>query len=259
MTSTLRFYWSQSLFGLREEWSNIWAGFFSYIMFPVYVLILAHMWLRYRTVDNGMPVGEMLTYVGMAEAILMTTLNSLPMDVASGDFSYALARPRSWFEYYSSLILGRNIGRRLIYVAITLVTLTPFVGFAPLAIASARLVLLIPVLALVEVALCFLWLLLQILFSNVSYFRWATIKLLMVVGGVFVPLNELTSSWRGVLLNSPPADFIFQPAYFAVHGQFYDLSVTGWLTRIGVELLLMVLFLFVVFKYARHRQQVFGG
>lgn len=254
------FWLRHTWFGIREEWSDLYVSLFGLVMYPVYVLILTLMWSSFRGTHGNLSLDELLLYIGLAEIIAMTTLSGVNIQQASADFSLNFTRPRSWYTIFSSLFFGRTFMKRLIYLAFYTIFFICFTDSIYAVSSSAvRFLTLLPFLTVIEVLYSLVWATLYFISGHMSYFRFAMLKVIMVFGGVIAPLSEASTKSRPFFLASPFADIIFQPAYYAIRGEFFELSPYAWLIKIGIQAIALFLLALLVYRYARHRQHVYGG
>jgi len=48
-------------------------------------------------------------------------------------------------------------------------------------------------------------------------------KFFLIFGGVLAPLSDIPEPWSKIFLNNPFSDIVFQPCYFSIKGEFYQL------------------------------------
>lgn len=199
-------------------------------------------------------------YVGLTEIIFLTSLRGPLIDSAVIEFENAFIKPRAWLIYIGSLIFGRQFGRRLILLSVFLILLLLLTQKSHLVMVSAyRFFQVLPILCVVDVLYSVFFICIQVCFAEIKYFRLALTKIIMVFGGVFAPLSDVSSTWKPVLINNPLADIIFQPAYYALTGQFYHVSMLEWLGRIIIQISVLLVLLLMMYGASRKYYQCFGN
>lgn len=256
----LSFHLRNASFSFRESWTNLANGLLGFLLFPVFMFILAHMWLKFNSHLGNYNYQEMLAYIGVTEVLYMTFLRGGNIMLASGDFSLSLARPRSWLVTQGSALFGKTLGSRLVMTTLLFFLLILFgIGLQTSLTTVFRLsVLLIP-LGFMQVFYSLLFSCAQVRWEMTTYLTLPFSKLFLVFGGVFAPVSDFSEPARSILLNLPPSDLFFQPAYFAVKGVFYEISVGEWIARLLIQAFALILLNIWFFKNSRRHHQSFGG
>lgn len=258
--NALGFHIRNATFAFRESWTNLANGLLGFLLFPVFMFILAHMWQKFNGHLGNYTYKEMLAYIGVTEVLYMTFLRSGNVMQASGDFSISLARPRSWLVTQGSALYGKTLGSRLVMTTLLFILMLLF-GISlqdTLPVIIRLLSLLIP--------LGFMQVLYSLLFSSAQV-RWEVTnylilpfgKLFLVFGGVFAPVSDFSEPAKSILWHLPPSDLFFQPAYFAIKGSFYQMTASEWIVRILLQAGVLVLLNHWFFKNSRRHHQSFGG
>jgi hypothetical protein len=257
---SLRFHFQHAWFNAREQFSDIPAGLVANALIPFFVWILSHIWQRFNGAQSQLTLSDVIIYIGFTELLFMTFLRVPSLTRASADFSISLARPRSWLATSFSGLVGRSLGGRFFMLALLLPSF-PFLGarWEHALHASFRLVLLLPWLAVVQGLFALLLSIAQVLWDQTKYFLMPIGKIFLVLGGVLGPIVDFSEPWRQVIINAPPSDLFFQPAYFCVTGAFYGMTVGEWLLRTALLAGLLFIVSIFSFRYARAQHQAFGG
>lgn len=258
--SSLNFHLRNASFAFRESWTNLANGLLGFLLFPVFMFILAHMWLKFNSHLGNYNYKEMLAYIGVTEVLFMTFLRTANIMSASGDFSLSLARPRSWLVTQGSALFGKTLGSRLVMTTLLFVLLLLFgIGFETSLTTVLRLTVLLIPLGIMQVLYSLLFSCAQVRWEMTNYLTLPFSKLFLVFGGVFAPVSDFSDPARAILLSLPPSDLFFQPAYFAVKGVFYGMSAWEWMLRLLVQTIALMLLNVWFFKNSRKYHQSFGG
>jgi len=258
--NSFSFHLRNASFAFRESWTNLANGLVGFLLFPVFMFVLARMWQKFNGHLGNYTYKEMLAYIGVTEILFMTFLRTANINQASGDFSISLARPRSWLASQFSALYGKTLGSRLVMTIIFFPLLLLFgLGFLDsLEIVMRLLVLLIP-LGILQGLYSLLFSSAHVRWEMTSYLTLPFSKLFLIFGGVFAPLSDFSESARKFLLLMPTSDLFFQPAYFCIKGIFYEMSATEWSLRILAQVVVLVTLNAVFFKNSRRYHQSFGG
>jgi hypothetical protein len=245
---------------MREQFSDIPSALAANALIPFFVWLLSRIWLHFNAQQGNFTLAEIVLYIGVTELLYMTFVRTPSLSRASGDFSIALARPRSWLATSFSGMAGRSLGGRLFMLVVLLATL-PLLGadFDSLWRALLRLLMLLPWLAVMQGLFALVFACAPVLWHQTNYLLMTFGKIFLVLGGVWGPVADFSEPWRTWLLMLPPSDLFFQPAYFCVKGHFYGISVTEWLLRTGVLALLLAILNILFFRTAKRRHQSYGG
>lgn len=257
---SVRFHFRHAWFNLREQFSDIPTAIAANALIPFFVWVLSQMWLRFNSGQGNFTLKEVILYIGLTEVLFMTFVRLGSINRASGDFSIALSRPRSWLVMSFSGLVGRSTGGRFFMLLILLVAFPLLGSGGQLMIDSVlRFLLVLPWLAVLQGLFALFFACCQVLWYQTNYFLLPFGKIFLVLGGVWGPVADFSEPWRSVLLKLPPSDLFFQPAYFCVKGHFFEISATEWLMRTGALAVILALINFYFFKYAKREHQSFGG
>lgn len=260
LASPGRYYRSLAFFSLREEFSDRGGAVASLLLFPVAVVVLGAVWTRYGG-GTLLTQGEVFCYLAMTELLFLTMLRSALMGRAARDFSLGLARPRSWLGTTVTVLLVRCVGQRVLYL-LTFTLLMPALGYAEWGAAAkmaARMLALLPLVSLTEALFSTVFAIAQSLWHRVESMKFLAGKLFLIFGGVVFPLAEVRPPWRDFLLAQPFADAIFQPAWFAVKGEFHGMGTWEWLARISLFHAALLGIVLAGYAAARRHHQSIGG
>lgn len=256
----VRFYLRLGVFSFLEQFSNFLSGLTGFLLFPFFMYILATIWQRFNGSLGNFSFQEIVAYVGLTEILFMTFLRTVVFTRASQDFSLSLARPRSWVISQASIFFGKAFGNRLSYLIFYVPVVILFgVGWEAGLLFCLRFILLLPLLGIIQALYNLLFASGQLLWAQTSYMTLPISKIFLVFGGVFSPLVDYSEPYRGVLLNLPPSDIFFQPAYFCIRGEFYQMTSLMWVERVLIHIALLCLLNFIFYRRARRFHMAYGG
>lgn len=259
-SKVLSFYFRNASFSFRESWTNLANSLVGFMLFPVFMFILARMWLKFNGHLQNYTYQEMLAYIGVTEILFMTFLRSGNINQASSDFSLSLARPRSWLGTQFSSLFGKTLGSRLVMMILFFPLLLLF-GLnieSSLHIVFRLLLLLIP-LGILQAFYSLLFSCAHVRWEMTSYLTLPFSKLFLIFGGVFAPVSDFSEPAKTWLLKMPTSDLFFQPAYYVIKGFFYQMSAGEWVLRIICQVVILMCLNFFFFQSSRRYHQSFGG
>lgn len=256
----LRFYFLFARFGFLEQFSNLANGLAGFLLFPLFMLVLASTWQKFSGHLGNYTFAEVAAYIGVTEVLFMTFLRAVYINRANGDFSLTLARPRSWLLMNGAALFGRCFGNRLVFVAL----LFPFallfgISMEHALLLTLRLLLFVPILGIIQALYNLLFASAQILWAQVQNLTLPVGKMFLIFGGVFTPLSDFSPSAQKILLELPTSDIFFQVGYFCLRGEFYHLTSTMWLLRITVQIFALLALNLWFYQRAKKYHQGYGG
>lgn len=258
--SLLSFHFRNATFAFRESFSNIANGIVGFLLFPLFMFILAKMWEKFNGHLGNYTYQEVLAYIGVTEILYMTFLRQGNINTASSDFSLSLARPRSWLAMQFSALYGRTLGARLLMSILYFPLLLLFgIGWQEAATITSRMLVLLLPLGIFQALYSLLFSSAHVRWEMTSYLTLPFSKLFLIFGGVFAPVSDFSEPARSWLLRMPTSDIFFQPAYFAVKGFFYEMSAMDWALRISVQAVVLMALNVWFFQSSRKHHQSFGG
>jgi hypothetical protein len=260
LAAEFRYYRHLLFFRLQEPFTDFKATGITYALYCFFIWLLSHVWLKFNHEGSDFTYSTVFLYIGFTEMLFMSFLSMRSITSGSEDFSLFLARPRSWIGREITANIGANLGKRCLFF-LSLIAFALLLGVMrsiPLDFVI-RFLFLLGVLAIPQALLATLFSTLRLSFPQTDYFVLPFTKLFLALGGVFGPLSDYGEPWRSYFMYLPGADLFFQPAYFAVHGKFYESSMSIWLLR--QALIDIVLFSILLFFYQRGRKnfQAWGG
>jgi hypothetical protein len=258
--ATLSFHVRNASFSFRESWSNLANGIVGFLLFPLFMFILAKMWQKFNSHLGNYSYTEIIAYIGVTEILFMTFLRAGNIHAASSDFSLSLARPRSWLAMQFSALYGKTLGARLSMTCLFFPLLLLFGIALPeaLTITLRLLILLIP-LGILQALYSLIFSCAHVRWEMTSYLTLPFSKLFLIFGGVFAPVSDFSEPARSILLMMPTSDIFFQPAYYAVKGSFYETSMQTWILRLVLQIVALIILNTLFFQSSRKHHQSFGG
>lgn len=258
--SVFSFHFRNALFSFRESWTNLANGLIGFLLFPLFMFILAKMWEKFNGHLGNYTYKEMLAYIGATEILFLTFLRSGNINQASSDFSLSLARPRAWLGMQFSALFGKTLGSRLVLTSLYFPLLLFFgVGIEEASHTLFRFVLLLLPLGILQALYSLLFSSAHVRWEMTNYLTLPFSKLFLIFGGVFAPVSDFSEPARSFLLLMPTADIFFQPAYFAVKGHFYQISSIEWSARVLFQCVILLTLNIYFFKISKRYHQSFGG
>lgn len=260
MKAAFKFYSKLALFSIREEQSSLSGALGGLFLYPCFIWIFSKLWLGLNHNFTSLGVQPLFAYIGLTEILFMTTLKESLIDRSSSDFALSFARPRSWPVYTSISIYSRTITRRLLYLVIYIVIMPFFIDDYFLSTLSAlRFLIFLPLITVLDTLYSFIMTNLQIRFYSIKNFRMLFGKLILIFGGVLAPLSDVPEPWNNLFLNTPFADLVFQPCYFSIKAEFYQMSFFDWFARIGLQLTCLLALSACIYRSSRLHYHNFGG
>lgn len=231
----------------------------------IFMWVFVHLWRAAfaasgQPVIRGLTLGDTLWYLVVAETIMLAkprVSTDIAQAVRDGSVAYQLAKPYSWLGYQAAVTVGDALARGLVTVVLGGAVVAALVGPPPPAAGWPLVALAIVAGWLIDFCMATLIGLLAFVIEDVAAFEWIYAKLVLVLGGVLLPLDFLPDGWRGAVQALPFAYTTWAPARLFVAP---DAALFGRL--FGVQLAwLVVLALAVRWVYGRcaARLTVNGG
>ena len=256
----IKFYSGLAWSGLSEEFEGAVGAVSRIILYPFFVWIMAKLWEKYGGPSSAFAPYELIFYIGVTEAIFLVLMQQNAISRAMGDFSLSLARPRAWLPTIGSLAFGKTLGKLFLnYLVFICVAIALTGKIQETILVSTRLLMLLPIIALLDSLYVLFFAIAQVRWAVIGYLRHPLSRLFLVLGGVFIPLNDVKEPLKSIFLNLPFSDIIFQAAHFAIRGEFYAFSYIEWFLRIFVQISVLLILSIVCFKKAVFYHQSFGG
>ncbi len=260
MKDSLKFYSKSALFSIREEQSSLSGTLGGLLLYPCFIWIFSKLWLGLNHNVTTLGIEPLFAYIGLTEILFMTTLREPLIERASSDFTLSFVRPRSWPIYTTISIYSRTLSRRLLYLLIYIVIMPFFIdNFSLSSISALRFLVLLPLITILDTLYSFLLTSLQIRFYSTKNFRMLFGKLFLIFGGVLAPLSDIPEPWSKFFLNTPFSDLVFQPCYFSIKAEFYQITFFQWFARIILQLTCLLALSAWMYRGSRNHYHNFGG
>lgn len=194
------------------------------ITIVLFMWVFAHLWdATYRSLGQatiaGLSLRETLWYLMLAEAIVLSKprlSQSIAQAVKDGSVAYLLNKPYNFMLYHISIAVGDGLTHVVFNVLAGGITIWLMVGppptwqGVPLALVPVILGWLIDSCITAAIGLA------AFLTEDVAAFDWIYAKLILILGGVLIPLDFLPEGLRQVALVLPFAFTVYGPARFFV-------------------------------------------
>ena len=260
MKDCLKFYSKLALFSIKEEQSSLSGTLGGLLLYPCFIWIFSKLWLGLNHNATSLGIEPLFAYIGLTEILFMTTLREPLIERASSDFSLSFVRPRSWPMYTTISIYSRTLSRRLIYLLIYMIIMPFFIdNFSLSSVSALRFLLLLPLITILDTLYSFSLTSLQIRFYSTKNFRMLFGKLFLIFGGLLAPLSDIPEPWSKLFLNTPFSDLVFQPCYFSIKAEFYQITFFQWFARIILQLTCLLGLSVWMYSTSRHHYHNFGG
>jgi ABC-2 type transport system permease protein len=236
------------------------------VSIAMFMLIFVSLWNTVYAIGGQRPMAgyrlsQVIWYLAMTETMVLSVsrvFTEISEGVKSGDVAYTLARPYHYLGYNVAHAMGVKLPIMALNIVVASLVILPFVrrvetspagvaGFVVLALVGGLMDAMIAVL----MGLAAFWI------EDVMPLYWIYNKLLLSVGGMFLPL-DLFPGWLRRISDVLPFRFIvYAPArtFVAFEAPFFWRALAG---QLGYCLLLCLI-LAAVWRYGRRRVVVHGG
>jgi ABC-2 type transport system permease protein len=236
------------------------------VLIATFMFIFVALWNAVYAIGGqgqmaGFRLSQVIWYLAMTETVILSgsrVYDEISEAVKSGDVAYTLVRPYSYLVFQVAHSLGGTFPRMALNFVVAAVVILPFVrriessvlgvgGFLVLAAVGAILDAMFSV--LIGLGAFFI--------EEVRPLQWIYSKLLMSVGGMFLPLDMFPSWLRRISDLLPFRLIIYAPArtFVAFDAAFFATALAGQLIYIVVLSAILAL----VWRWGRRRLVVHGG
>ena len=236
------------------------------VMIAMFMLIFVALWSTVYTIQGGnemagFRLSQIIWYLAMTETMILSgsrIFDEISEAVKSGDVAYTLVRPYNYLGFQIAHSLGITFPRMLLNLVVATLVVLPFVhcvetspagvlGFLVLAFFGA--ILDATVAVLIGLGAFFI--------EEVRPFFWIYNKLLMSVGGMFLPLDMFPGWLRRISDLLPFRFIIYAPArtFVSFDLDFFLRALLGQIAYI----VLMAGVLAVVWHWGKRRVVAHGG
>ena len=236
------------------------------LMIAMFLLVFVALWSTVYAIGGqgeiaGFRLSQVIWYLAMTETVILSgsrVFIEISDAVKSGDLAYTLVRPYSYLGFQIAHSLGSTFPRLVLNFVVATLVILPFVrcvetslpglaGFLVLALLGAVLDAMVAV--LIGLGAFFI--------EEVRPLHWIYSKLLMSVGGMFLPL-DMFPAWLRRISDALPFRFIiYAPArtFVAFDARFFLRALAGQVTYIAVSAAVLGL----VWQWGRKKVVVHGG
>ncbi|MBN1934210.1 MAG: ABC-2 family transporter protein [Anaerolineae bacterium] len=235
-------------------------------MIAMFMLIFVALWNSVYAIQGagemaGFRLSQVIWYLAMTETVILSGSRifvEISEAVKSGDLAYTLVRPYSYVGFQIAHSLGLSLPRLALNFGVATLVILPLVrciettwaglaGFLVLALAGLLLDAMIAV--LIGLGAFFI--------EDVLPIYWIYSKLLMSIGGMFLPL-EMFPAWLRQISAVLPFQFII----YAPARTFVDFDLAFFLRALagqGIYIVVVAVILSLVWRWGRRRVTVHGG
>ncbi len=210
---------------------------------------------------GGLTLAQMLWYVAMTEAITLsspTVGQDVDQDVRTGALAIQLIRPLSYPFYRLWAALGERVVSFTMNTAVAVVVVLALVGPIPFSpggllmfVLSLPFAFILNFLGFFLVGLCAFWL------EDTSGLRLIYSRLIMILGGMLIPLELFPESWQPALKLLPFSSMVHGPAHLFVQPDLPFLL--DLIVRQGAAIVVFGALVAVVYRAAVKRINANGG
>lgn len=237
-----------------------------YILFAMMIFLFMNLW-NYIYSDpseliHGYSMQEMIWYIVVTEVLYMTLKGArlckeISKDVKSGSIAYKVNKPYSYILFNLSSHLGKIFLDNILYIALSLILGTIFIGNIPINIFEGLIVLISCLLAtIISILLITSIALLSFFIEDAQPFYWLYSKFLLIVGVVF-PIEYFPNFFQGFLKLSPIYVVCYGPAKLFTH--FTTSNMINVLLAQIVYIVISYLICSLVYKKGVKKLNVNGG
>lgn len=215
----------------------------------IFMWVFVHLWRATFAATGGgtvrgLTLANTLWYLVLAETITLAkprVSSEIAQAVRDGSVAYQLAKPYHWLGYLASVTVGDALVRGAVTVVVGGLVVAAMIGPPPSAIGWPLAFVAVVAGWLIDFCMATLVGLLAFVVEDVAAFEWIYGKLVLVLGGVLLPLDFLPDGWRGIVQSLPFASTTWAPARLFVTP---DAALFGRL--FGTQLVWLVVLALVV-------------
>ena len=235
------------------------------VLMAMFMLIFVALWTTVYAIGGqaemaGFRLSQIIWYLAITETMVLSgsrLFDEISEAVKSGDVAYTLTRPCSYLGFQIAHSLGGTFPRMALNLTVASLVVLPFVrsletsllgivGFTVLAVLGA---IMDAIIAVIGMGAFFI--------EEVRPLSWIYNKLLLSVGGMFLPLDMFPPWLRRISDLLPFRLIIYAPAraFVAFDGAFFGRALAGQVIYIAV----LGAILAWVWRWGRRRVVVHGG
>jgi ABC-2 type transport system permease protein len=236
------------------------------VMIAIFMFIFVSLWNTVYAIGGeseiaGFRLSQVVWYLAMTETVILSgsrVFEEISAAVQSGDLAYTLVRPYSYLGFQLAHSLGGTFPRMALNFGVASLVIVPFVRCVETSLAGVLGFLLLALLgAILDAMVAVLIGLGAFFIEEVRPLYWIYSKLLMSVGGMFLPLDMFPAWLRRISDWLPFRYIIYAPArtFVAFDAGFFVRALAGQL----IYLALMAAVLVLVWRRGEKRLVVHGG
>ena len=209
---------------------------------------------------SGLSLRDTLWYLMIAETVILSKPRmgtEIASQVKDGSVAYLLSRPYNFLLYQLSVSIGESLSRMLVNLLVGGAIVWLAVGPPPQPVSGLVFLPAMLLAWLVDFCMVALIALTAFTIEDTSAFEWIYSKLVLVLGGVLIPLDFFPDWLRNISLSMPFAYTTYAPARL-----FIDPSAEGILRLLGgqaVWLGMLAVALALFFNRGMRRLAINGG
>jgi ABC-2 type transport system permease protein len=232
---------------LRNNFAYVGEAFSRILFLGIILFVLTQLWQAVYSTSGattlaGFTIQDMLWYLTLTETFATTRTNfnlDIDREVRSGELAYTLSRPYNYLLYQYALQMGSRLIRiaiGLLLASLILITLNGWPSFLqPQNLIAGMILYLLAIsvdfLATFLVAIQSFWA------EDTSAFALIYARLMMVLGGMLIPLDLLPEPLASITKALPFSYMMYAPAHLTVK---FDWAQFGWSSlELVITLLLM--------------------
>ena len=236
------------------------------VLISLFMFIFVSLWSTVYAIDGrgemaGFRLSQMLWYLAMTETVILSgsrVFDEISEAVKSGDLAYTLVRPYSYIGFEIAHSVGGTFPRMALNFCVASLVVLPFVRRVETSLPGIAGFLVLAGLGIVIDAMIAVLIGLGAFFiEEVRPLYWIYSKLLMSVGGMFLPLDMFPAWLRRISDWLPFRFIIYAPArtFVSFDADFFVRALGGQLAYLA----LMAAILALVWRYGQRRLVVHGG
>jgi ABC-2 type transport system permease protein len=236
------------------------------VLIAMFLYIFVSLWRTVYAIGGqaeiaGFRLSQVLWYLAMTETVILSgsrVFDEISEAVKSGDLAYTLVRPYSYVGFQIAHSLGGSIPRMALNFCVAALVIVPFVRRVETSVRGILgFLLLAGIGAILDAMVAVLIGLGAFFVEEVRPFHWIYSKLLMSLGGMFLPLDMFPAWLRRISDWLPFRFIIYAPArtFVAFDAPFFTQALAGQV----VYLVLMAGILGLVWRWGEKRLVVHGG
>jgi ABC-2 type transport system permease protein len=236
------------------------------VMIAMFMSIFVALWNTVYAIGGqeamaGFRLSQVIWYLAMTETMILSgsrVFDEISEAVRSGDLAYTLARPYSYLGFQIARSLGSTFPRMLLNFVVASLVVLPFTRCVETSLPGVLGFLVLATLgALLDATIAVLIGLGAFFIEEVRPLHWIYSKLLMSVGGMFLPLDMFPAWLRRISNVLPFRLIIYAPArtFVAFDVDLFRRALAGQIVYIAILAVILTL----AWRRGQRRVVVHGG